>query len=267
MARARDFGNWPAGSRNLLLLDRRVNVARRGGAGSGERPSGEIVRGGEEDTQSLRPSRRPAPVSCLGARQAFDVLRKRTRWSGCAESGLQRRPDELPDAGLPRMHAGPPRSARGSHGHPRSGAAWGRPARHPRAARDAARASRRARANSTVVSEPPVKSPTGEDHRAVRVAHVPFRALLPALGRRLGQAVLRRNGAILRSSPPGAPPAVLESALDGPVQRGAVGARLTARDDLRGVFAACRRVRHAAGCSLAEVQRSRARAGRRTAPG
>ena len=42
-----------------------------------------------------------------------------------------------------RTHAAPPRSARGSHGRPRSGAAWGRPGRHPRAARDAGRASRR----------------------------------------------------------------------------------------------------------------------------
>jgi len=71
-----------------------------------------------------------------------------------------------------------------------------------------------------------------EDHRPVRVAHVPRCPLSIIRSRGLRQVIVRWNDPVLSQSALRAPTTVGNPARDRPVQRRAVCARLSARDDL-----------------------------------
>jgi (2Fe-2S) ferredoxin len=70
-----------------------------------------------------------------------------------------------------------------------------------------------------------------EDDRAVRAAHVPFRALAGIGAGRFGQLILIGDNPIFRDSPARTPTAVRNAVRDGKIQGSAVRAGLAARND------------------------------------
>src|SRR5438552_7593030 len=79
---------------------------------------------------------------------------------------------------------------------------------------------------------PAVEPAAVDDQRAVRIAHVPLRALDVIAGRRLDQAVAPRDAPILRPPALRAPAPARDAQLPRRVERRAVDARLPAGDDL-----------------------------------
>src|SRR5439155_13280932 len=79
---------------------------------------------------------------------------------------------------------------------------------------------------------PAVEPAAVDDQRAVRIAHVPLRALDVIAGRRLDQAVAPRDAPVLRSPALRAPAPALDPQLPRRVERRAVHARLPAGNDL-----------------------------------
>ena len=147
MARARSSAS--ACRSRSYASRRRANVARRrGGPGAPWRD-----RTRSEDDTHPRPSRR-----CTGelprARQASTAAQAHG-WSGSAESGVQRRPDELADAGLPgRTRARHVQHADRMVTHEAAQPGAGQVA--IQVPREMQVGPPETRANSSVVSEPPV---------------------------------------------------------------------------------------------------------------
>lgn len=73
----------------------------------------------------------------------------------------------------------------------------------------------------------------GKDHCAVRIPGIPFRPLVVFGAGRLLQCVPGINWTILGQSAIGTPATVLDSMLDGPVQRGPVSASLPSGKEFR----------------------------------
>ena len=70
-----------------------------------------------------------------------------------------------------------------------------------------------------------------KEHGSVTIAHVPLGPLRILAGRSLLEPVLRRDGAVFSKPAPRAPTPMRKVVFDGEVERRAIGARLTARDD------------------------------------